>query len=274
MQTSFCAGLAELPKAGEPAAAMKYIDEFRDPRAGRGPGRADPARSGRGRCASWSSAAGTPMPSCATACAAAAPAGRAGLRPRLPGVRQRRRGPGPRHRAGRRARRGPGHLRRHDAGARHAASSLQERQGRGRRRARGLFRPRRRWSSRARTRTARWSSWASASRPPRPTIAASRAAGAGEGLRQLLRPVAAQAHAAGHGAILDAGEVRLDGFLGPGHVSAIIGCDAWEFLPPDYGVAVRRRGLRAGGHPAGRRRAGARRPRAAGPRWTTPTRAR
>ncbi len=35
-------------------------------------------------------------------------------------------------------------------------------------------------------------------------------------------------------AILDAGEVRLDGILGPGHVSAIIGSAAWDFLPRDY----------------------------------------
>ena len=37
-------------------------------------------------------------------------------------------------------------------------------------------------------------------------------------------------------AILDAGEVRLDGVLGPGHVAAITGWQAWEFLPREYGV--------------------------------------
>ncbi|MBN2004228.1 MAG: hydrogenase formation protein HypD [Anaerolineae bacterium] len=35
-------------------------------------------------------------------------------------------------------------------------------------------------------------------------------------------------------AILDAGEVALDGILGPGHVSAVIGSDAWQFLPREY----------------------------------------
>lgn len=35
-------------------------------------------------------------------------------------------------------------------------------------------------------------------------------------------------------AILDAGEVALDGIIGPGHVSAIIGSEAWGFLPRDY----------------------------------------
>lgn len=37
-------------------------------------------------------------------------------------------------------------------------------------------------------------------------------------------------------AILDAGEVRLDGILGPGHVTTVIGARAWRFLPGEYGV--------------------------------------
>jgi hydrogenase expression/formation protein HypD len=37
-------------------------------------------------------------------------------------------------------------------------------------------------------------------------------------------------------AILDAGEVALDGIIGPGHVSAIIGSDAWQFLPLEYDI--------------------------------------
>ena len=37
-------------------------------------------------------------------------------------------------------------------------------------------------------------------------------------------------------AILDAGEVRLDGVIGPGHVTTIIGADAWRFLPDERGV--------------------------------------
>lgn len=37
-------------------------------------------------------------------------------------------------------------------------------------------------------------------------------------------------------AILDAGEVRLDGILGPGHVTTVIGARAWRFLPEEYGV--------------------------------------
>jgi hydrogenase expression/formation protein HypD len=35
-------------------------------------------------------------------------------------------------------------------------------------------------------------------------------------------------------AILEAGEVALDGIIGPGHVSTIVGSDAWQFLPRQY----------------------------------------
>ncbi len=37
-------------------------------------------------------------------------------------------------------------------------------------------------------------------------------------------------------AILDAGEVRLSGIIGPGHVTTVIGPEAWQFLPREYGV--------------------------------------
>jgi hydrogenase expression/formation protein HypD len=39
-------------------------------------------------------------------------------------------------------------------------------------------------------------------------------------------------------AILDAGEISLDGIIGPGHVTTIIGADAWQFLPTEYGIPV------------------------------------
>ena len=39
-------------------------------------------------------------------------------------------------------------------------------------------------------------------------------------------------------AILDGGEVALDGIIGPGHVTTIIGSDAWQFLPADYQVPL------------------------------------
>jgi hydrogenase expression/formation protein HypD len=39
-------------------------------------------------------------------------------------------------------------------------------------------------------------------------------------------------------AILDAGEVALDGIIGPGHVTTVIGSRAWRFLPNDYRIPV------------------------------------
>ena len=37
-------------------------------------------------------------------------------------------------------------------------------------------------------------------------------------------------------ALLDSGEVKLDGLICPGHVSAIIGSHPWEFAARDYGI--------------------------------------
>jgi hydrogenase expression/formation protein HypD len=36
-------------------------------------------------------------------------------------------------------------------------------------------------------------------------------------------------------AILDSPDLRLDGFIGPGHVSTVIGCSPYEFISRDYG---------------------------------------
>lgn len=38
-------------------------------------------------------------------------------------------------------------------------------------------------------------------------------------------------------ALLDLGEVKLDGFICPGHVSTIIGTKPYEFIPRDYGIS-------------------------------------
>lgn len=37
-------------------------------------------------------------------------------------------------------------------------------------------------------------------------------------------------------ALLDSGEVRLNGLICPGHVSAVIGSQAWAFIARDYGI--------------------------------------
>ncbi len=70
-----------------------------------------------------------------------------------------------------------------------------------------------------------------------PTVAAAIGQAAQEGMANLrlfslhkLTPPAAAA-------ILQAGEVALDGILAPGHVSTIIGAEAWSFVPRDYGLA-------------------------------------
>jgi hydrogenase expression/formation protein HypD len=39
-------------------------------------------------------------------------------------------------------------------------------------------------------------------------------------------------------AILDSPDLRLDGFLGPGHVSTVIGCRPYEFVPRQYGRPI------------------------------------
>jgi hydrogenase expression/formation protein HypD len=39
-------------------------------------------------------------------------------------------------------------------------------------------------------------------------------------------------------AILDAPDLRLDGFVGPGHVSTVIGCEPYEYVPRDHGRPV------------------------------------
>lgn len=70
-----------------------------------------------------------------------------------------------------------------------------------------------------------------------PTIAASILKAEEEGIRnyyvlsmhKLCPPVIK--------ALLDCGEVKLDGLICPGHVSAIIGSHPWEFAARDYGIA-------------------------------------
>ncbi|MCS7191569.1 MAG: hydrogenase formation protein HypD [Armatimonadetes bacterium] len=39
-------------------------------------------------------------------------------------------------------------------------------------------------------------------------------------------------------ALLDSPETKLDGFIGPGHVTTVIGSKAWEFIPEEYGKGI------------------------------------
>ena len=52
-------------------------------------------------------------------------------------------------------------------------------------------------------------------------------------------------------ALLDSPDLRLDGFIGPGHVSTVVGARPFEFIPRRLRQAGRDRGLRAARHPAG-----------------------
>ncbi len=70
-----------------------------------------------------------------------------------------------------------------------------------------------------------------------PTVAAAILQAQAEGLKNFfvfsvhkLTPPATRA-------ILDAGEVKLSGIIGPGHVTTIIGANSWDFLPNNYGIA-------------------------------------
>jgi hydrogenase expression/formation protein HypD len=39
-------------------------------------------------------------------------------------------------------------------------------------------------------------------------------------------------------AILDSPDLRLDGFVGPGHVSTVIGCEVYQFISQEYGKPI------------------------------------
>lgn len=69
-----------------------------------------------------------------------------------------------------------------------------------------------------------------------PTIAAAVRAAAEEGLTNFFLLSLHKTTPPAMRAILDGGEVHVDGVLGPGHVTAITGADAWHFLPVEYGV--------------------------------------
>ena len=46
------------------------------------------------------------------------------------------------------------------------------------------------------------------------------------------------ATAPSRGRLLGSPDLRLDAFIGPGHVSTVIGCRPYEFMPRDYGKPV------------------------------------
>ena len=70
-----------------------------------------------------------------------------------------------------------------------------------------------------------------------PTVAATITQAHAEGLRNYSVLSLHKLTGPAMRAILEAGEVRLDGVIGPGHVTTIIGWQAWEFLPQEYGIS-------------------------------------
>lgn len=69
-----------------------------------------------------------------------------------------------------------------------------------------------------------------------PTVAAAVLQAQAAGLRNFLVLSLHKLTPPATKAILDAGEVGLSGIIGPGHVTTIIGSDAWQFLPRDYAM--------------------------------------
>ncbi len=70
-----------------------------------------------------------------------------------------------------------------------------------------------------------------------PTIAASIAQAKSQGLKNYSVLSLAKVCPPVMRALLDGGEIKIDGIICPGHVSAIIGSKPYEFIPRDYGVA-------------------------------------
>jgi len=69
-----------------------------------------------------------------------------------------------------------------------------------------------------------------------PAVAWTIRAAAEEGLRNYLVLCGHKTMPNAMAALLRGGEVRIDGFICPGHVSAIIGAGAYEFICRDFGV--------------------------------------
>jgi hydrogenase expression/formation protein HypD len=69
-----------------------------------------------------------------------------------------------------------------------------------------------------------------------PTVAATVAEAAAEGVENYFLLVAHKLIPPAMRALCAQGDLALDGFLCPAHVSAIIGAGAYEFIPRDYGL--------------------------------------
>jgi hydrogenase expression/formation protein HypD len=70
-----------------------------------------------------------------------------------------------------------------------------------------------------------------------PTVAASIVQAEEEGIANLFLLSLHKLTPPAMRAILGSGESRLDGVIGPGHVTTVIGSEAWGFLPEKYGLS-------------------------------------
>lgn len=70
-----------------------------------------------------------------------------------------------------------------------------------------------------------------------PTVAASILEAKKRGIKNYFVLSAAKTMPAPLKALAEDREIRIDGFILPGHVSAIIGSTAYEFIPDNYGIA-------------------------------------
>ncbi len=84
----------------------------------------------------------------------------------------------------------------------------------------------------------RLSSSASASRRPTPSTALSIQAAAREGLKNFSVFLQPHHRARTHRALLGDPDMVLDGFIGPGHVSMVIGTHPYDFVPQDFGKPI------------------------------------
>ena len=129
-------------------------------------------------------------------------------------------------------------LRRHDARA-GLAGHVHGREGPGRRRAHGLLAARRAADREGEPRP-RGDLLRDRVRDDRPVHGADAEAGEGRGRVRTSRACATTSRSSRRcSALLESPDLRLDGFIGPGHVSTVVGARPFEFIPADYGVPSR-----------------------------------
>ena len=219
---------------------MKFVDEFRDAELGRARGRGDPV-AGRARPPlQGDGGVRRPHPLDLQVRRRRPAAGerRARARPGLPGVRDpdgtRRRRDRDRPRAGRDL-----HLlRRHDARARAPSGSLLDAKAAGAD-IRMVYSPLDALRIAKQNPDREVVFFAIGFETTAPSTALTLQARAGRGRRRTSRCMCSHVTIVPPlRALLESPDLRLDGFIGPGHVSTVVGARPFEFIPADYGKPV------------------------------------